>query len=175
MRIRLRRTRYENSGPECKLLPFEEKAQVKRNTSKTCFTNAQHSAQRNKHGIRRSDGLKRRHETPGQDYHGHENVRRNDLPQQRHPFKGNVSDVESRQSPLVPFVTGRVGLKIFIHASYSSIADIYILSSVFVSIWKGYSIRTRPVHKAQHIEQSDEQNKFTVKLPPNRLFFIWSI
>lgn len=133
MRIRLRRTRYENSGPECKLLPFEEKAQVKRNTSKTCFANAQCSAQHNKHGIRRGDGLKRRHETPGQDYHGHKNVRRNDLPQQRHPFKGDISDVERRQCPLIPFFTGRIGLKVFIHACYSSITDICTLCQFLCS------------------------------------------
>lgn len=48
--------------------------------------------------------------------------------------------------------------------------------SVFVFAWKVYySIRTRPVDKAQHIKQSYEQDKLAIKLPPNRLFFVWSI
>lgn len=51
-------------------------------------------------------------------------MRRNELPEEGHPFKGNVGNVKGRERPLVPVFARRAGLQVFVHAGDARIADI---------------------------------------------------
>lgn len=122
---RQQHTRYKDGGPESQFIPPKEETKIERNASEARLADAQHHPHGDEHRVRRGDGLQGRRESPGQHHHGHKDVGGDELPQERHPLKGNVRDVECRQRPLVPVIARGVGLEVLVHACYASVADIY--------------------------------------------------
>ena len=105
-------------------MPLKEKGQVERHTSKASLANAKDSAQKDEHGIRHGHSLQRGRDPPRRDNGRYVDVRRDQLPQQRHPLKGDVRHVKRRERPVVPPGPGRAGLQVLLHAGDARIANV---------------------------------------------------
>lgn len=104
------RTRDEDCRAKGQLFALEKETHVKRNPSERSLADPQERTQAYEDGIRRRHGLQRRRDAPCKDGARDENMRWDDAEEQRHPFKGDVCEVESREAPFVPAFAAGNGL-----------------------------------------------------------------
>lgn len=132
----MKHTRDEDGCAEGQFLSLIKEAQIERNAREPSLSNAQQDAQCNEHRIRDGNGLQRRRYPPRHDQHRDVDVRRDELPQERHPFECNVRNVKGRERPFVPVVARGVGLQVFVHAGDARVADIWAFVSLATMMGK---------------------------------------
>lgn len=125
-----RHTRHKDGRSECKLISLEEHAKIERDASEPSLAGTEQCSQDDQERVRRGHRLQRGDDAPGEYEHRCVNVRRDYVPEERHPLKADIGHVEGLYCPGVPIFSRRRRLEVDVHAGDARVADIWSSVSI---------------------------------------------